>query len=189
MTVPINEPTTAAAPKPGPPTHPAAAPAPGQAQQQPVDPPSAAPDEPKLFSQADLDRILGQRLAPLRQKADAYDAQNEASKSEAQKAAEQIAALQTKVKAFEDARQIGEWKAQVAKDTGVPAEALAGSTLEEIQAHADILKPLVKGDPIPGYVPSQGRTAPTPPGDNAGPSSVRESRERFAAQFKTNNNS
>lgn len=52
------------------------------------------------------------------------------------------------------ARQRSEWLKQVSEKTGVPAEALRGDTLEEIQAHADILKPLVHPAPKLPNVPN-----------------------------------
>jgi len=67
----------------------------------------------------------------------------EASKTEAQKQAEALAAAQAKVKDYEAKEQIAGWKAEVSKDTGVPATALAGSTKEEIEAHAKVLKELI----------------------------------------------
>lgn len=79
------------------------------------------------------------------------------NKSAAEKLAELERANETEVerikreaeeaKAERDAlkaeKQIAEWKAEVEKTSGVPAAALAGSTLEEIQAHAETLKPLI----------------------------------------------
>ena len=91
----------------------------------------------------------------------------EASKSEAEKQAEALAAAQAKVKEFETREQINAWKAEVAKATGVPAEVLAGSTKEEIEAHAETLKPLIEGaaaqqvTPDPA-VPTVGKTPAAP---------------------------
>lgn len=72
--------------------------------------------------------------------------------------------LRAQVKAFEHAAQVDEWKAQVAADLGVKAEALRGDSLEEITAHAKVLKELYPDAPTPqpaaresgaGYYPAR----------------------------------
>ena len=68
----------------------------------------------------------------------------EASKSETQKLADRAAAAEAKAAAYEAREQIAGWKAEVAEATGVPAALLAGSTKEEIEAHAAIAKPLIE---------------------------------------------
>jgi hypothetical protein len=68
----------------------------------------------------------------------------EASKSELEKALARAEQAEQKAQQFESEKQISKWKVDVSKDTGVPAEALVGSTLEDIQAHAEILKPLIQ---------------------------------------------
>lgn len=85
----------------------------------------------------------------------------EAAKSEDQKRAERIAELEATVAEYRTRDQIAAWKAEVAKATGVPAEVLAGSTKEDIEAHAATLKPLIvpadgKKGAIGPYVPSEG---------------------------------
>jgi hypothetical protein len=57
--------------------------------------------------------------------------------------------------------QIAQWKAEVSTATGVPAGALAGSTLEELQAHAEVLKPLIGTGPKGPVVPAEGTHAAT----------------------------
>lgn len=81
---------------------------------------------------------------------------DESSKTEAQKAAERLAELEGKVKDYETREQIAAWKAEVAEATGVPAAALAGSTKEEIEAHAETLKPLIAQTARGPVVQSQG---------------------------------
>lgn len=89
----------------------------------------------------------------------------EASKTEEQKRAEHFAALESELSTYKTREQVAAWKAEVATATGVPAVALAGSTKEEIEAHAATLKPLitttdVKKGAIGPYVPPEG-TAPS----------------------------
>ena len=67
----------------------------------------------------------------------------DAQKTEAQKQAEALAEAQAKLKDYETQAQVTAWKTQVSKETGVPAEALAGSSLEELTAHAEVLKSLI----------------------------------------------
>lgn len=64
----------------------------------------------------------------------------EDQKSEEQKLLERAEKAEKKVEAYERAHQIDEWKAQAAKETGVNASILRGSTLEEIEEHAKEIK-------------------------------------------------
>lgn len=73
----------------------------------------------------------------------------EASKSEAQKQAEALAALQQE----NEALKLSTLKAQVAASKGVPADLLSGSSQEELEAAADRLLAF-KGstpDPVPDF--------------------------------------
>jgi septal ring factor EnvC (AmiA/AmiB activator) len=93
--------------------------------------------------------------------ADKLAALEEAAKTEDQKRLERIAELEKQVAEYEEAAQVAKWKAEVAEAAGVPAEALAGSTREEIEAHAEVLKKLIvpadgKKGAIGPYVPSEG---------------------------------
>lgn len=54
-------------------------------------------------------------------------------------------------------RQHAGWVKQVSEKTGVPANALRGNTLEELQEHAAILKPLVNPAPKLPHVPNPGQ--------------------------------
>lgn len=128
-------------------------------------------------TQADLDRILEQRLSRERAKFGDYDelktkaerlAEIEASQmSEAEKTAARIAELEAENQGMKSEKQVATWKTQVAQATGVPAAALAGSSLEAIQAHADFLKPLIVTPPAPEQpVPPAG---PTVPGEGGSP--------------------
>ncbi|WP_033496278.1 helicase [Bifidobacterium biavatii] len=84
--------------------------------------------------------------------------------SEAEKTAQHMQELEAKVAAYEAEKQQAEWKRDVAAKTGIPAEALKGSTLEEIQAHAETLKQIFKPAPKLPNVPDpakhpEGKTA------------------------------
>lgn len=122
-------------------------------------------------TQADMDRIIADRISrergkyadydDLKAKAAEHDKAVEAQKSEAQKAVERATVAEAKVAAYEAERQVAAWKADVSKTSGVPAVALAGSTLEEITAHAELLKSLIPAVPerkgaVGPYVPPEG---------------------------------
>ena len=93
---------------------------------------------------------------------------NGTQKSELEKADKHTKELEAKLATYEAERQQHEWCVQVAKKTGVPADLLRGSTLDEVQAHADSIKQYLQtnktsdqtgsGTPA-GYAPKVG-TAP-----------------------------
>jgi len=91
----------------------------------------------------------------------------EATKTEAQKQADKLAAAEAKVKDYEKREQIATWAKEVSEETGVPADVLSGSTKEELEAHAEKLKPLIgqqtTEEPRPGVVPTVGKTPAVPP--------------------------
>lgn len=120
-------------------------------------------------TQDDLNKIINDRLnrerakfadyEDLKSKASEYDKAVEASKTEAQKQAEELAALQSKVTEYETREQIAAWKSEVSAETGVPANVLAGSTKEDIAAHAETLKPLISQAPTgPQPISGEGQT-------------------------------
>lgn len=157
MTTPV-EPTPAVAPTVTP--TPPATPAPVAE----VPAPAVPAQEPDWKAEA---RKWEQRAKDNKSAAEKLAEIEEASKTEAQKQAERTATLEAKVAEYETKEQIAAWKAEVAEATGVPAVALAGSTKEEIEAHASLLKPLIgqqpTEEPRPGVVPTIGKTPNTPP--------------------------
>lgn len=89
--------------------------------------------------------------------ADELERLRESQMSESEKAARRTQELEAKVAAYEAEKQQAQWRAQVAEQTGVPADALRGSTLEEMQVHADVLKPLIHPAPKLPVVPDPAR--------------------------------
>lgn len=83
--------------------------------------------------------------------------------SEAEKAAKRIKELEAANAAYEAERQQNEWKAQVSKETGVPASLLHGDTLEAMSANAKAIDQYAH--PKPKGMPNQGKT---PDGKAAG---------------------
>lgn len=62
------------------------------------------------------------------------------------------AQLAEKVTAYETKEQRAQLVSEVSQEAGVPAEVLRGNTREELEAHAEVLKALIKpsGPVIPG---------------------------------------
>lgn len=83
--------------------------------------------------------------------------------SEAEKDAKRIKELEAANAAYEAERQQNEWKAQVSKETGVPASLLHGDTLEAMTANAKAIDQYAH--PKPKGMPNQGKT---PDGKAAG---------------------
>lgn len=140
------------APTPTPPPAPAPAPA---APPAPAQEPDWKAEARKWEDRAKENKKAADRLAEL----------EESQKTEAQKLADRAAAAEAKAAGYEREKQVDAWKADVAKTSGVPAAALAGSTLEEIQAHAELLKPLIATSPETPVPPA----GPTVPGEGGTP--------------------
>lgn len=77
----------------------------------------------------------------------------DAQKTAEQKQAERVQELERENAGFKAERQQRAWAKEVSTETGVPAEVLRGSTLEEIQAHAELLKPAYEEPEKPGPSP------------------------------------
>lgn len=117
-----------------------------------------------IESQDAFDEVVKERIARERAKFSDYDtlkaslAQAEAARTEAEQARDAAIAkeAETSTKLAElDQKAQAAWKSEVSKATGVPAEALAGSTKEEFEAHAAILKRLMT--PQTPVIPTQGQ--------------------------------
>ena len=88
--------------------------------------------------------------------ADELQQLKEAQLSEAEKTAKRIKELEAANAAYEAERQQNEWKAQVSKETGVPASLLHGDTLEAMTANAKAIDQYAH--PKPKGMPNQGKT-------------------------------
>lgn len=102
-----------------------------------------------ITSQEALDKIVQSRLARERAKFQDYD--------DLKQRAEKYDAVADELSKLKERNQIDEWKRQVAQDAGVPAEALRGSTLDELNAHGEVLKSLMKSRPTAPVVPDVGK--------------------------------
>lgn len=133
-------------------------------------------------TQADLDRIIENRLQRDRESRDKkysdYDQLKQQAGQLASVVAErdslksQLDSANSELNAFKVNDQKRQWAAEVAKETGVPADVLRGDTKEELEAHANSLKPFLQV--AAPYVGGDGKQ----PGTNAKPS-IQESFSDF----------
>lgn len=117
------------------------------------------PVEEKRFTQAELDKVVADRLArerqkyegfsELKEKAAKFDELEAASKTELQKATEKAEKLEKELTALKKDAEIRTIKAKVATETGVPAELLTGSTEEECKAQATAILNFAKPQGYP----------------------------------------
>lgn len=111
----------------------------------------------KTFTQDELNAVINDRLkrekekyadyAALKEKADRLDKLEEENKSELQKANDRAEKLQKELDDLKNAQSIRDIRDKVAKETGVPAELLSGSTEEECKTQANGIKAYAN----PGY--------------------------------------
>ena len=98
------------------------------------------------FTQAELDRIVKDRLTrerekygdydALKAKADKFDEIEEASKTELQKATEKAKALQDELDAFKKAESLRTMREKVAHDTGIPVNLLTAESEDACKEQA-----------------------------------------------------
>lgn len=113
--------------------------------------------EAKTFTQDELNAIVNDRLkrerekyadyAALKTKAEEYDKQEEAAKSELQKATDKAAALQKELDALKQAETVRGIREKVAQETGVPVNLISGTTEEDCKTQAEAIKAYAN----PGY--------------------------------------
>ena len=113
----------------------------------------------KTFTQADVDRIVTNRLAKysdydtLKAKAEKYDEAEEANKSELQKAIDKANKLQSELDTLTKQNEVRAVRDEVSQITGVPASLLTGSTKEECEAQAKAIAEY-KAQATPAAYPS-----------------------------------
>lgn len=127
-----------------------------------------------IEDQASFDAFVKDRLAREKTKIDEATARAEAAEASiatvaqerddaltrATEAEGRATELEGKVQGFESEKQLAQLRSDVAKEKGVPVAALRGSTKEELEAHADELKPLITAPRGP-VIPGQGKTPET----------------------------
>ena len=104
----------------------------------------------RTFTQAEMDAIISDRLKrerakysdyeDLKAKATAYDAAEEANKSDLQKANEKAESLQAQLDALTKANKERELRDRISAETGVPASLLRGANEDDLRAQAEGIK-------------------------------------------------
>lgn len=132
-------------------------------------PTQGAPAE-KTFTQSEMDAILGDRLKrerakyadynDLKAKAAKFDEAEAASKSELEKAVERAEKAEQALADIKAAAEVAALRAEVAREKGVDAELLRGTTREELEEHADAIKAFAGNAPRFGSVPDFGEAKP-----------------------------
>lgn len=114
-----------------------------------------AENEPRTFTQEEVNRIVSNRVAKyadyeeLKGKAAKFDEAQEAAKTDLQKAQEEVARLQAEVANVRKQKEIRDMREEVSKETGVPASMLAFDTEEECREQAQMIMDFRKN--APGY--------------------------------------
>ncbi|WGH82521.1 hypothetical protein QDX25_05050 [Auritidibacter ignavus] len=121
------------------------------------------------FSQEDVNRIVQERLQRERDKFADYE-DLKAAAQRAQELESENQSLADRVAEFEAKEEQSKLIAEVSEATGVPANALRGTTKDELEAHAEVLKSLVQS------------TGPVIPGQEKRPNNVEDSEERKAVR-------
>lgn len=123
----------------------------------------AASDDRHAFtpitSQEDLDKVIGARLAREREKFADYD--------DLKAAASKLADAEARLAQIDAQAALDKIRNDVAKEVGVPADLLRGSTKDELAAHASALAEALKARPSVPVIPTQGATPSVSDADSA----------------------
>lgn len=116
-------------------------------------------EEPRTFTQEEVDRIVGERLQrerakyadfeALKEKAAKFDEAEQAQKSELQKATERAEALQKELDNLKHADSVREIRNKVATETGVPASLLNADDEEGCKVQAQAILEFAKPQGYP----------------------------------------
>lgn len=126
----------------------------------------------KLFTQDEVNGFFNKRYSELMSKVDAYkekaekyDQMEEANKTELQKATERAEQLESELTKLKNETALKDIRNKVAKDSGVPAELLTGSTEEACKEQANAILSFAKPKDYPnlkdgGEVNNVGKLSP-----------------------------
>ena len=122
------------------------------AKPEPAQEPDWKAEARKWEQRAKENKTAAERLAEI----------EEAQKTEAQKQAEALETANKELAKYKHREQVANWANEIVNDEkfkGIPAAALKGDTREELEAHAEILRPLITPpNPSAQPVPSIGNT-------------------------------
>lgn len=109
-------------------------------------PDQTAEKSERTFTQAEMDAIIGERLSRERakyaefevykEKAEKFDAAEEAAKSDLEKATERANALQAELDNLKKADEVRSIRQKVSEETGIPMRLLSGDTEEACMEQA-----------------------------------------------------
>lgn len=140
-------------------------------------PATEAPENPAaegsqgLLTQEQVNTLVGNARTKERAKYPNYDEYKAAfeelkelkdsQKSDLEKATSRADELQKELDALKAEKERKSWREEVSKETGVPADVIAGDTKEEMAAHAESLKKLIPDSTKPivasdGFAPAAG---------------------------------
>ena len=115
--------------------------------------------EAKTFTQAELDKIVADRLTrerqkyagfdELKKKAAKFDELEESSKTELQKATEKAERLESELNQYKKAEEVRTIRNKVAEETGIPAHLLTGDTEEACAEQAKAISAFANPDKYP----------------------------------------
>ena len=118
-----------------------------------------ASSEQKTFTQEEMNRIVAERVQrekskyadyeSLKEKAAKFDENEEASKTELQKATEKAEKLETELNALKKAEAVKQIRDEVSIKTGVPANLLNGNTKEECEEQAKAIMEFAQSNGFP----------------------------------------
>ena len=121
--------------------------------------PAMEGSQPKTFTQEEVNALMGKTRKEERAKFANYDDYKAAAeklkqieekgKTDLQKATERAEAAEAALAERKAAEAVAEAIREVSKATGVPEDALRGASREEIEAHAEALKPYFSKDAAP----------------------------------------
>lgn len=142
-----------------------------------------------LFTQEEVNGIVAERLQrerskytdydALKEKAEKFDAMEEASKTELQKATEKADALQKELDDIKRRDSIRQIREEVAKETGVPASLLTGDTEDDCKEQAASIMDFAKPSQYP---------AVNDGGEAMNTGGKRSTRDQFATWFNSLDN-
>ena len=118
---------------------------------------SGSKDFTPITSQADLDKIVGARLAREKQKYADYETLREKA-AKADKDAAELAQARAKIADYEAKAQHSAWVREAALEYEVPENLLRGDTMEDLKVHAASLQAAWnKAAPKVPVLPDQGK--------------------------------
>lgn len=119
----------------------------------------ATATESKTFTQAEVNKLVAERLQrekakytdyeSLKEKADKLDALEESSKSELQKATEKAERLEKELKSIKEEQSVKSIRDKVSEETGVPASLLTEKTEEACKVQAESILAFAKPSAYP----------------------------------------